>query len=167
MNGDEPHRVNHLRSLSEAARAPHAESAHRTPAHLFDARVATGDERNGAAPEGGAEEAISNTIFHLLRVHAGRAPTTARTVLTSNLAVVMVRDCLTTVERTLAGEGHGALAMEVRTALHDAIRTQATAAVEEITGRPVVAYLTDQHREPDLAIIAFVFAAPQPPSHAR
>jgi len=56
--------------------------------------------------------------------------------------------------------------MEVRTALHDAIRAKATAAVEEITGRPVVAYLTDQDHESDLSIIAFVFAAPRAPWHA-
>lgn len=57
--------------------------------------------------------------------------------------------------------------MEVRTALHDGIQAQATAAVEEITGRPVVAYLTAQQQEPDLAIIAFVFASPTAPSGSR
>lgn len=161
MNGDRPHRVHHLRALSGVTTAPLTEEA-----DPLEAMIATGDERNGAEPEEGGEGAISNSIFHLLRVHAGRAPATASTVLTTDLAVVTLRGCLTTAERTLASEGESALALQVRTVLHEGIRAEATAAVEEITGRPVVAYLTDQHHEPDLAIIAFVFAAPQPGGHA-
>ena len=139
MKSDEPHQVHVLRPLSEAPTVSLTELG-----------------------TGGAEEAISNAIFHLLRVHAGRAPTTARTVLTSDLAVVTLRGCLTTVERTLANLGETGMVMEVRAALHDVIRAEATAAVEEITGRRVVAYLTDQEHEPDVAIIAFVLWSPQP-----
>lgn len=144
-------RVHHLRPLSDAVAAPPAEAL-------------SSDERNGAAPNGIANAEISSTIAHLLHVHTGRAPAKTETVLTSDLAVVTVRDCLTTAERTLTGDGLGALAMEVRTALHDGIRGQATRAVEEITGRPVVAYLTAQEPEPDLAIIAFVFESTAAPS---
>ena len=154
MNSDRRHRAQHLRSLSDVVTAP--------PAGLAEA-----DEANGTASNGIATAEISNTIVHLLRLHAGRAPTETETVLTSELAVVTLRDCLTTTERTLANEGLSALAMEVRAALHDGIQAQATAAVEEITGRPVVAYLTAQQQEPDLAIIAFVFASPTAPSGSR
>ena len=154
MRGEGCHRVPHLRSLSDALTAP--------PAARFRP-----DEINGAASNEICAAEINSTIVHLLRVHAGRAPTNAETVLTSELAVVTLRDCLTAAERTLADEGLSALAMEVRTALHEGIRAQATAVVEEITGLPVVAYLTAQQEEPDVSIIAFVFAPPAAPSGSR
>jgi len=154
MNSDPRQRVHHLRALSDVMTAP--------PAGLPGA-----DETSGTASNGIATTEISNTIVHLLRVHSGRAPAKTETALTAELAVVTLRDCLTTTERTLVDEGLSALAMEVRTALHDGIQAQATAAVEEITGRLVVAYLTAQQQEPDLAIIAFVFASPTAPSGSR
>jgi len=156
MRGEGRHRVPHLRSLSDALTAPPAAPPRPRP-----------DEINGGASNETCAAEINSTIVHLLRVHAGRAPTNAETVLTSELAVVTLRDCLTAAERTLADEGLSALAMEVRTALHEGIRAQATAVVEEITGLPVVAYLTAQQEEPDVAMIAFVFAPPGAPSGSR
>lgn len=151
MKSHQGPRVHHLRSLRDAVAPP-----------LLEAPRADG--RNGTPSNAIATADITDTLVGLLRVHTGRAPRNAETALTSDLAVVTLRGCLTTAERTLAAEGLSGLAMEVREALHGGIRSQATAAVEEITGRPVAAYFTAQQHEPDLAIIAFVFASPTAPS---
>jgi uncharacterized protein YbcI len=74
-------------------------------------------------------------------------------------AIVKLEDFLTVAERTLAREGQRALATPFRAALHDGMRGEAVAAVEQITGRQVAAYLTAHRHNPDLAIIAFHFAA--------
>ena len=58
-------------------------------------------------------------------------------------------------EKTLAAEGHSALAAQVRTALHDGMRSEAVAAIEAITGKRVSAYLTEHRDDRDLAVIAF------------
>ena len=114
-----------------------------------------------SAGQGVAAGAISKAIVQLLRARAGRGPTTARTALSSELAIVTLRDCLTTGEQTLAADGGSALVLQARRVLHHSMRAEATAIVEEITGRRVIAYLTDQQLDPDVAIVAFLFAPSQ------
>ena len=114
-------------------------------------------ESNGrSATTGGAALAISNAIVRTLRVYAGRGPTKARTTIASDLVVVHLRECLTVAEKTLSDLGKDALVSSSRSAIHEAIREDATAAVEEITGQRVLAYLSDQQTHPDHALIAFV-----------
>ncbi len=135
-------RVHHLRSLSDVSPAP------LTGLHTTTRR----DEVDDSVPNGRAAAGISDAIVRILRVHAERAPVEATTALSSDLAVVTLRDGRMPAER---------LATEVRTVLHAGLRPEANAAVEAITGRSVIAYLTDEHDEPDVAIVAFVFASPQ------
>lgn len=107
---------------------------------------------------------ISNAIVRLLREHTGRGPTRVSTIMTGELAVVTLRDYLTTVEKTLVDSGDGPLASQVGEALHRRIRTEAIAAVERITGGSVAAYFTDQQPELEAAIIVFLFESPPGPN---
>ena len=141
MAPDPPQRLHHLRSLSDVSSPPAF-----TP---------------GA--NGSASGEISTAIVHLLRRRAGRGPTQAKTVIAEDLVIVTVRNCLTIAETTLADHGRSELAMQIRTSLHDAIRDEAVAVVERISGRDVVAYLADQHHDPDIAVLAFVFGPRVPP----
>lgn len=78
-------------------------------------------------------------------------------MISSDLALVTLVDCLTTAERTLVAEGHSQVALRLRAALHEEIRAEAVATVEAATGRKVVAYLAAQEHDPDIAILAFYF----------
>ena len=80
-----------------------------------------------------------------------------KTDISPGLALVTLGDWLTPAEQTLLNEGRLALAKQLRTALHDGMRAEAVAAVEQITGRQVAAYVTAHQLDPDLAIIAFHF----------
>lgn len=106
--------------------------------------------------------AVANQIVGLLRKHAGRGPTKAKCAITADLVVVTLADGLTTLETRLAAGGNIELVRLVRRELHDGLRPEATAIVEELTQKQVVAYLTAQEREPDLAVLIFYLAAPQP-----
>ena len=121
------------------------------------------ETRDGPSP-GAAALSISNAIVQLLRAHAGRGPTKAKTTITPEVVLVTLGDCLTTAETTLADNGGLALMTQTRHTIHQAIRADATAAVEAITGRRVAAYLADQHHEPDVAVIVFVFERPDRPA---
>jgi hypothetical protein len=66
-----------------------------------------------------------------------------------------ISDGIVALLREYYGRGPGKA--RSRTALHDGMRAQAVAAVENITGRQVTAYLTAHEVDPDLAIIAFHF----------
>jgi uncharacterized protein YbcI len=106
----------------------------------------------------GTTGSITNAMVGLLRTRTGRGPPKARTTMGPELAIVMLGDCLTTLELTLLAEGRGNLAMQMRNAVLEGMRGDAIAAVEAITDRRVAAYLTTQELDPDLAIIAFHFS---------
>jgi len=108
--------------------------------------------------------AVANRIVGLLREHAGRGPTKAKCAITRDVAVVTLGDCLTTLETRLAAGGNVELVRLVRRELHAGLHPEATAIVEELTQRQVVAYLTAQEHEPDLAVLIFYLAGPQPPA---
>lgn len=106
--------------------------------------------------------AIANRIVGLLREHAGRGPTKAKCSITPDLVVVTLGDCLTTLETRLAASGNRELVRLVRLELHEGLRLEGSAIVEELTQRQVVAYLTAQQHDPDLAILIFYLARPEP-----
>lgn len=107
--------------------------------------------------QGRAADAVSQALVGVLRKRTGRGPTKVRTDMSPDIAIVTLEDSLTPAERTLVSEGRRELVTQFRTALHDGMRAEAVAAVEEITGREVAAYLT-AHQHPDMAIIAFHFS---------
>lgn len=108
---------------------------------------------------GDTARAISTQIVALVREHTGRAPTKAKAIISPDLVVVSLADCLTTAERHVAAAGHSELITHTREALHQGMEAEATAIVEELTHKSVTAYLTAQHHDPDLAILVFYLAA--------
>jgi uncharacterized protein YbcI len=111
---------------------------------------------------GGIAGAISTRLVGLLREHSGRGPTKAKALISSDLVLVTLADCLLTYEQHLVAAGHGELVERARGVLHQAMRADAIAVVEELTHRQVDAYLTAQHHEPDVAILVFYLAPPSP-----
>ena len=123
-----------------------------------------GDGRVGAQNNGDGRGppalAISNAVVHLLRHQAGRGPTQAKTTLTHEFAVVTLRDWLTTAESTLVQSGRAELVLSARAALSENMRREAIASVEQITGREVLAFLSDHEPQSNVAVFAFVYASP-------
>jgi uncharacterized protein YbcI len=74
--------------------------------------------------------------------------------------VVTLGDCLTSLETRLAAGGSLELVRLVRRELHEGLRVEGRAIVEELTQRQVVAYLTAQQHEPDLAVLIFYLGRP-------
>ena len=93
--------------------------------------------------------AISNAVVRLTREYTGRGPTKARTLLA---------DTLTKGERALVERGERDLVYEMRRAFQRAMRDDLCAAVEMITERQVIAFFSDTHIDPDMAIESFVLA---------
>ena len=95
---------------------------------------ATGDR-----PTGGAlSVAISNGMVRLLRQYTGRGPTKARTSIGREHVFVVVRDALTTGERTLADAGYAEEVMITRRRFQMLMQDDATTLVESLTGRKVI-----------------------------
>ena len=114
-----------------------------------------------AGPQG---LAISNFIVRMLSEYTGRGPTRARTHFNENLITIVVQDLLTKGERSLIRDGKQDLVLETRRAYQQTMGEEFTAGIEELTGRHVIAFLSANHLDPDLAIESFMLA-PQDDGH--
>ena len=106
-------------------------------------------------PGGALLAEISNSIVGLYRESFGRGPTGAKTYAMDELVVCVLRDGLTPVERTLRDEGQGEFVREMRVRFQDAVEDQMRGMVEELTGRSVVAFLSQATVDPEVTIEVF------------
>ena len=100
---------------------------------------------------------VTNGIVRLFSEYYGRGPTRAKSYLLDDAYVVTVlRDTLTTVERTLADTGHGDQVRAVRLTFQEAMAETFKAVVEEALGRRVVAYHSQLLIDADMGFEMFV-----------
>jgi uncharacterized protein YbcI len=98
------------------------------------------------APEGHARlgdelAEITNGIVRLFSDYYGRGPTRAKTyMLEDRYVVTVLRDTMTTVERTLADNGEGDMVRQVRLTFQEAMADSFKGVVEQALGRRVQAY---------------------------
>jgi uncharacterized protein YbcI len=69
---------------------------------------------------------------------------------------VTLRDSLTKAERTLAQRGQELQVLAMRRAFQNTMRDDMIAAVEQLTGRSVEAFLSDNLHQPDVAVEIFL-----------
>jgi uncharacterized protein YbcI len=101
--------------------------------------------------QGRQATAVGNAITRLHRDHSGRGATTARTVFQRNHVIAFLEDIYTPVERTLIEAGQQETVKEGRQAFQMAMSEVFSQAVEEITGRKVIAFMSQVHFDPDMA----------------
>lgn len=107
---------------------------------------------------GSTSKAISNAVVSLLHDYTGRGPTSVRTTISHDVVTVVMRDCLTKAERTLAERGKANEVLAMRRSIQEAMREELSAIVEAQLGREVQAFLSDNLYEPDIAVEIFVMA---------
>jgi uncharacterized protein YbcI len=101
---------------------------------------------------------ISNHVVRMLHAYTGRGPTKAWTSFDADLITVVLRDTLTKGERSLVANGRRELVLQTRKAYQDAMADELIAGVQERTGRTVIAFLSENHIDPDIGIENFVLA---------
>ena len=102
--------------------------------------------------------AISNGIVSLMHRYTGRGPVRARTTIDENLVVCVLGDTLTKAEQQLVDAGRSKVVLRGRRAMQDTLADDAIAMVSELTKRQVVAFMSNNHIDPDLAVETFVLA---------
>ncbi|MEA2398929.1 MAG: hypothetical protein QOK25_2485 [Thermoleophilaceae bacterium] len=102
---------------------------------------------------------ISNAVVKVLHEYTGRGPTKAKTYIGDELVSVVLADTLTRGERTLVAGGSSETVLDVRKDYQRMMRTALVGAVEGITGRNVIAFMSDNHIDPDYAVETFVLEA--------
>jgi uncharacterized protein YbcI len=109
-------------------------------------------------PKGSIASAISGAVVQLMREYTGRGPTKARTYINDDLITVVLQDTLTMGERSLVRDGEGELVITMRKAFQRTMSSQMIDAVERHSRRSVLAFLSDNHVDPDVAIESFMLA---------
>src|SRR5882757_5592946 len=106
--------------------------------------------------------AISTSIVSILRESYGRGPTKAKTYLLDDLVVCVLRNGFTALEETMVAEGRKGEVVEMRHEFQQMMGTRYKERIEELTGRKVVAFLSQAHIEPDITLEVFMLdeAAP-------
>jgi uncharacterized protein YbcI len=72
---------------------------------------------------------------------------------------VVLRDTLTKGERSLVNDGRTELVLLMRKAYQLTMREELVAGVEQHTGRKVIAFLSDNHINPDISIESFILGS--------
>ena len=99
---------------------------------------------------------ISTTVVRLLAESTGRGPNKAKTTIAGDLIAVVLENNLTKGERYLVSRNRGHEVETMRRAYQDSIKDDAAAAIEQITGRKVRAFMSANHVDPDLAVEFFM-----------
>jgi uncharacterized protein YbcI len=100
--------------------------------------------------------AVGTAITRLHREHYGRGATITRTVFQRNYIIAFLEDIYTPVEKTLLKDGQQEGVKQTRQLFQMAMRAEFSAAVEEITGRKVIQFMSQVAFDPDMAAEVFV-----------
>jgi uncharacterized protein YbcI len=109
-----------------------------------------------SAEAGHRAAAAANAISRLHREHYGRGAVASRAIVQRNYVIVFMDDVYTPSERTLIEAGKQEVVRTTRNEFQLAMRERFSAAIEEITERPVVAFMSQVHFDPDMSVEIFV-----------
>jgi uncharacterized protein YbcI len=105
--------------------------------------------------------AISKAIVALLREHYGRGPMKAKTYALDDVVVVIMRDSgFTPLEQTILGAGGARRVVGMRRDFQALMAARYKATVEELSGRTVLAMLSQAEVDPDVTVEIFFLDGP-------
>ena len=106
--------------------------------------------------QGAPSAMISTSAVQLLHEYTGRGPTKAKTVISEDLVTILVADTLTRGERKLVDNGDADEVLHLRHHYQHIMRPELVAIVERQLKRKVIAFMSQNHIDPDLAVEVFV-----------
>lgn len=101
---------------------------------------------------------ICNEAVALHREHFGRGPGAAKAHLTDDLVICTLNDVFTPVERTLIDAGEVDHVRKTRAIHQVALEETYKERMGAVIGRPVDAYLSTIHIEPDVSIDVYMLS---------
>jgi len=102
-------------------------------------------------------EAVTGAMIALHERYHHRAPVTAKTMmLGGDLLACVLGGVYTDVEKTMIELQRSTIVQETRSAFQEAMQHKFIAVVERLSGREVVAFISNQHIGPDMEIELFM-----------
>jgi uncharacterized protein YbcI len=99
---------------------------------------------------------VTKGMVSLHRRFYGKGPTKAKTFAVDDAVICVLEGGFTTVERTLIHEHDVEAVLQIRRSFQRAMEDEFTEVVENALGRKVIAYMSQIHADPDLAVELFV-----------
>jgi uncharacterized protein YbcI len=101
--------------------------------------------------------AVTETMVALHQRYHNRRPVTAKTLLIDGeLLICVLGGVYTDVEKTMIEIQRAALVQDMRSAFQNAMQYKFIAAVERLSGREVLTFISKQHVGPDMEIELFM-----------
>src|SRR5215204_2040747 len=116
----------------------------------------TGPALAPPAMDGALRSAISQAIVRIHAEHYGKGATQAKTYAWDDLVVTVLRDVLTTAERTLIEVDKAETVRSVRTTFQSTMEATFRAAIERLTGRRVLSFMSQVDPQNGLGVEVFV-----------
>ena len=107
-------------------------------------------------------EAVNDSMVELHERYHHRKPTTARTrMLGDDLLVCVLGGVYTDVEKTMIELQRSTIVQETRSAFQNAMQQRFIDQVERLSGRAVLAFISNHHVGPDIEIEIFMLTPPR------
>jgi len=108
-------------------------------------------------------KAVTEAMVALHERYHHRVPASAKTqLLEEDLLAVVMGGVYTDVEKTLIELQRGPLVQETRSAFQEAMQDRFIKTVERLSGREVLAFISNSHVGPDIEIELFVLRSAPP-----
>jgi uncharacterized protein YbcI len=104
---------------------------------------------------------ISRAVVQIVHEYTDRGRTKARTSIRDDVVVVMLQEALLKAERSLINDGNDRQVVDIRRTFQQTMRQDLCAAITDLTGltgRDVLAFMSDSNLEPDYSVEVFVLA---------
>ena len=101
------------------------------------------------AVDSGVTSAISDAMSSLLSRRTGRGATSSWTTFSRDLIVCVMGNALTNGEKSLVQFGRPEAVLSIRKAYQESMAQEAIGIVEELSGRRVAAFMSNNHIDPD------------------
>lgn len=104
--------------------------------------------------------AVTREVIRVQNESHGRGPKKAFTFHNGNVLVTILEEVLTPAERKLAGNGESDAVLRMRSLYQRNMAAELKRGIEAITGCEVVAVMSDNHLDPDIAVETFILDRP-------
>ena len=112
-----------------------------------------------ALERGELNQAITSALVGIHQRYLGRGPRSATTFYHDNVVVSLMFGVLTRAEQTLSDTDHGEAVTQVRHLIQRAMEAEFREVVQRLTGRTVIAFISGNNLDPDVAAEVFVLNA--------
>ena len=104
--------------------------------------------------------ALTSALIAIQTRYLGRGPERASTFHKDNVIVTILHDVMTHAEKTLTETGMGDAVTHMRHLFQEAMASEFRETVERLCGRKVIAFISGNNIDPDIACEVFILDAP-------